>query len=296
MTSNNYRIMYTLISFGVKLKYVILDKFRVNLKRVLPSGILINGILKEFFMSRKSESQFLDNLSNKLMSVNSFRDAVNRNEWFHDSLKEDSFVRDMMQFAEIGNGIYSAEDILTWRKIFSKIVLLPDGVVHTEIEMDIFNVLNEMIGGYVELMKFRYYDNVNYMDYAVSAQNQKDIKHNGEVSGKTWLWVVRYGNCRDVAANDYQNQAQFNYENGALAFNVTSFFEVSDFENYIKQAGFAIHAEANPALDLDGSGYARWVEIHSLDDIKALSSAIVFCYKKRLVDFGKMLSDAGNGF
>jgi len=250
-------------------------------------------------MSRESESQFLDNLSKKLMTISSFKNAVNRNEWFRDSLKDDAFVRDMMQFAEIGNGCYSQSDISTWRHIFSKLVLLGDGLIHTDIEMDILNEINKILGKYSNLLKARFYDSENYMNYAVSAQDQSEIRHN-DASNTNWIWFVRYGNCQPVDANDFANQAQFNFANGAIAFNITSFFEVSDLERLVTSAGFTLYTDPNPALDLgvdnatNAINYPRWVAVHSLSDITKLAPAILYCYKKRLADFAKLLTDAVN--
>ncbi len=250
-------------------------------------------------MSQKTESQFLHNLSKKLMTLTSFKDAVNRNEWFQSSLLDDNFVREMMDFAEIGNGFYSQADIKTWRRIFSKLVLLNDGIIHTEIEMDILGKINYCLQRYSNLLKPRYYDRDNYIDYSISAQNQSDIRHD-ESDGNNHIWFVRYGNRHTVDPTDFANQAQFNLANGALAFNISSYFEIADFESLIAEAGFRIYTDPNPNLDLGPNpaaninNYPRWVEINTLDDIIQLAPAIIYCYKKRLSDFAKILTNAAN--
>lgn len=245
----------------------------------------------------EQKTQFLLNFGKKLMEFKDYKDNPRRNEDFHQALEDDNFVAALIQFSEIKyecmepGGEITSEDIAKWRPVFEQLVLLDDGIVHTQLELLILDQINDLLGEITNIMKVRYYDNLTYINYAISAENQDEITHNQRaVSHKPWMWFVRYGNR--TANCSFENYAEFNIENAALGFNTKSEEEINVVSKLVEASGFTLNYKSSNGLGLRNNGC--WVNISSQEDIDKLKKAIRYCFQRRLNDFVSMLLDKLN--
>ncbi len=248
-------------------------------------------------MESAQNEEFLNKFSKKLMEFKDYKDNPNRNDDYHKSLADDSFVAALIQFAEVKYECLEAgteitmEDIEKWRPIFEKLVLLDDGIIHTQLELDILDMINELLGDITNILKVRYYDNYTYINYAISAENQDEITHNQRaVCNKPWMWFVRYGNRN--AYCPFDKYAQFDIENAALGFNTRSEEEVNIITKLVEDKGFTLNVKGANGLGLRNNGC--WVAISSFNDIDKLKKAIRYCFQRRLNDFVTMILDKLN--
>jgi len=244
-----------------------------------------------------ANEEFLNKFSKKLMEFKDYKDNPNRNEDYHQSLADDNFVAALIQFSEIkyecleeGSEI-TQEDIAKWRPVFEKLVLLDDGIIHTQLELDILDKINDLLGEITNILKVRYYDNYTYINYAISAENQNEIMHNQRaISSKPWMWFVRYGNR---ASNcPFDKYAEFDITNAALGFNTKSDEEVNIIAKLVEDKGFTLNTKGSNGIGLRGHGC--WVSVSSMDDIDKLKKAIRYCFQRRLNDFVTMILDKLN--